>query len=403
MLAQKQLENLSGNKLPNPKRQRSDSAKFLFDIISGALIFLILLIVGIFLLETVFRLARIGEGESLEPSQTLGCIHMPGKMVTFRLEGYSHENLSSQRMRDVEHDIVKPAGVKRIAVLGDSTTEGLQVSMDETYARQLQNRLNANPIGYNKSDRFEVLNFGCASYSTGQERLLYQQQVRQFKPDTVVVLYNFGDSAENIFVPQSADHVTPRPYFHLEKGTEDSTSLYLVEDDSVLKMNTDVLQPNPIMDYIRRESRIFGVLSQQNLMLSINEPLYTKIKRVIGKIPFPGTVRHSTAIIHPAYDLPDAMQVTAKIFSELNSEVQKDGARLIVVTFPNMGADPTFEKEEAVLKETGRKQNFAVISLTKAFLQTANSPNLFLRYHFSKYGHGVVANVLSSFIEKQKP
>jgi hypothetical protein len=319
MQVQKQLEDKelksSSNKLPTQKMQGSDSARFLFDIISGALTFIVFLIVGIVLLETVFRIARIGEGESLEPSQTLGCVHMPGKMVTFRLEGYSHENLSSQRMRDVEHAIVKPAQVKRIAVLGDSTTEGLQVSMDETYTNQLQNRLNANAVGNKKSDRFEVLNFGCASYSTAQERLLYQQQVRQFKPDTVVVLYNFGDSAENIFVPQSADHVTPRPYFYLEKRVGSDTSLNLVEDDSVLKMNADVLQPNPIVDYIRRESRIFGVLSQQNLMLSINEPLYTKIKRVIGKIPFPGTVRHSTAIIHPAYDLPDAMQVTSAILT----------------------------------------------------------------------------------------
>jgi hypothetical protein len=68
-----------------------------------------------------------------------------------------------------------------------------------------------------------------------------------------------------------------------------------------------------------------------------------------------------------------------------------------------MGGDPAFEKEEAALRETGRKQNFAVISLTKAFLQTGNSSNLFLKYHFSKYGHAVVANVLSSFIEQQKP
>jgi len=403
MQAQKQLQKSSRNKVPAQKTQSASSGKFLFDLISGALIFLVWLIVGVVILEIAFRITSIGEGESLEPSRTLGCVHMPGKMVTFRLEGYSHENLSSQRMRDVEHAIAKPAGVKRIAVLGDSTTEGLQVAMDETYARQLQNRLNASAVQNSRPDRFEVLNFGCASYSTGQERLLYQEQVRQFKPDTVVVLYNFGDSAENIFVPQSADHVTPRPYFHLEKVTEDSTSLKLVEDDSVLKMNAAVLQPNPIMDYIRRESRVFGVLSQQNLILSINEPLYTKIKRIIGKISFPGSVRHSTAIIHPAYALPDAMQVTAKIFSELNSDVQKDGAQLIVVTFPNIGGDETFEKEEAALKETGRKQKFAVVSLTKAFLQTVDSSKLFLKYHFSKYGHAVVADVLSSSIEHQKP
>jgi hypothetical protein len=383
------------------KKPKPDFAKIAADIIFGAVTFLVIFFVGIVLLEIVFRFAGIGEGETLEPSQTLGCIHIPEKMVTWRLEGYSHEKLNSQRMRDVEHAIKKPDGVQRIAILGDSTTEGLQVSLDETYARQLQNQLNANAISTHKPARFEVLNFGCASYSTGQERLLYQQQVRQFKPDKVIVLYNFGDSAENIFVPQSADRVTPRPYFHLETRSANEASSDLVQDDSVLKMNEDVLRPNPIMDYIRRESRIFGVLSQQNLMLTINEPLYTKIKRAIGKIPFPGTKRHSTAIIHPTYALPDAMRVTSKIFSDLNAAIQKDGAQLVVVTFPNVAGDPQFAKEEAALQETGRQQNFAVVSLTRPFLKAADSANLFLKYHFSKYGHTVVANVLSDFIEHQ--
>src|ERR1700687_5059060 len=98
-------------------------------------------------------------------------------------------------MRDVEHTIAKPAGVYRIALLGDSATEGLQVPFDATYGREIERIYAAHGI------KAEVLNFGCSGYSTGQEVLQFEREVAQYKPDLSILLYNRGDSMENIRKP----------------------------------------------------------------------------------------------------------------------------------------------------------------------------------------------------------
>ena len=71
-------------------------------------------------------------------------------------------------MRDKERDLLKPTGVRRIAVLGDSITFGWGVPQEETYPALLEKRLNEqSPAGEKGS--FEVLNFGVGNYNTIDE------------------------------------------------------------------------------------------------------------------------------------------------------------------------------------------------------------------------------------------
>ncbi len=101
------------------------------------------LIVGIVLLEGYFRLAGVGEQEFVQPDLTMGCRHIPGKKVIWRMEGYSSDKLSSVGLRDSEHVIAKPVGTYRIALLGDSAVESMQVSMGKTFGKVLEKLLNA--------------------------------------------------------------------------------------------------------------------------------------------------------------------------------------------------------------------------------------------------------------------
>src|SRR4051812_33246218 len=96
------------------------------------------IVVCVFALEMTFTICGVGGQEFLQPDDRIGCRHIPGKQVTWRMEGFSNDRLSSTGLRDIEHAIVKRPGVTRIALLGDSSTEGMQVPLPETYARVLE-------------------------------------------------------------------------------------------------------------------------------------------------------------------------------------------------------------------------------------------------------------------------
>jgi hypothetical protein len=79
-------------------------------------------------------------------------------------EGRALITTNSQGFRDREHSISKPAGVFRIAILGDSFAEAAQVDLEETFWAILETKLvaeNCFPEAI-----IEVLNFGVSGYGT---------------------------------------------------------------------------------------------------------------------------------------------------------------------------------------------------------------------------------------------
>src|SRR5436305_593359 len=80
--------------------------------------------------------------------------------------------ISSQGLRDREHRIAKPAGTYRIAVLGDSYAEAMQVEMDHAFWALLPEKLKA--CGFAGGKSIETVNFGVSGYGTAHELLMLQ-------------------------------------------------------------------------------------------------------------------------------------------------------------------------------------------------------------------------------------
>jgi len=87
--------------------------------------------------------------------------------------------------RDLDRKVGKPQGVVRIALLGDSLVEALQVPLDRTAGRVLERKLNARPG--TRHPRYEVLNFGISNFSVGQYLLTWERYARPFAPDEVFI------------------------------------------------------------------------------------------------------------------------------------------------------------------------------------------------------------------------
>ena len=101
---------------------------------------------------------------------------------------------NSLGFRDREWTVEKPAGTRRIAVIGDSMIASIATDEDDTLARRLERLLADDPDG----GRWEVMNFGISGSSTAQELKLYEAVVRRYRPDVVVCAFCvWNDLADN--------------------------------------------------------------------------------------------------------------------------------------------------------------------------------------------------------------
>lgn len=107
--------------------------------------------------------------------------------------------------REREIDAMPALGVTRVAVLGDSVTEGLGVLSGERFTERLQRRLGTG---------FEVLNFGISGYSTRDAEKALARDVLPLAPALVVLQFCFNDVSENLAAERSvasAPAASPAP------------------------------------------------------------------------------------------------------------------------------------------------------------------------------------------------
>jgi hypothetical protein len=108
---------------------------------------------------------------------------------------------NSQGFKDYEYNYAqKPAGTFRALVLGDSFAVGLEVPLDKTLPKQLEQKLRAQFPEKN----IEVLSVATNGWSTEQELLFLEKKALAYQPDLVILAYFVGNdqidnAARNLF------------------------------------------------------------------------------------------------------------------------------------------------------------------------------------------------------------
>jgi hypothetical protein len=92
-------------------------------------------------------------------------------------------------MVGAECTLEKPAGTRRIALLGGSLSSGHMVHADQTYGTLLEKRLNEDHAA-GPGERFELLNFACVAYTLTQVLDVAVEDVPRFHPDVYLVDVN---------------------------------------------------------------------------------------------------------------------------------------------------------------------------------------------------------------------
>jgi hypothetical protein len=139
----------------------------------------------------------------LQFDPSLGWAKPPGSQATIQRNEYKTDlRINSHGLRGPERDYAKPAGVRRVLLLGDSFVEGYTVAESDTVAAVLERQLGPG---------WEVLNGGTHGWSTDQEYLFWQQEGVRYRPDDVVLFLYYNDLPGNV----SGDG---KPYFDLKDG-----------------------------------------------------------------------------------------------------------------------------------------------------------------------------------------
>lgn len=102
--------------------------------------------------------------------------------LTYRINEYG--------FRGPSYPKAKPAGTRRIVLLGDSFTFGEGVRFEDTLGERLERLLDAT-----RDAPVEVLNLGVSGARTGAEVSYLRQRGLAFGPDLVILVYVLNDAA----------------------------------------------------------------------------------------------------------------------------------------------------------------------------------------------------------------
>jgi hypothetical protein len=105
--------------------------------------------------------------------------------------------INSHGIRDKEYQIPKPHDVYRIIVLGDSVTFGTEYSVDQTYPKILEQKLNSQK---KNSKKYEVLNAGVCAYNALQKYILFKNKLFVYQPDMVIYQFLNDDYYKNYVI-----------------------------------------------------------------------------------------------------------------------------------------------------------------------------------------------------------
>jgi hypothetical protein len=384
---------------PAPSRLRRIGKKALAVVIGT--------LVSLLLAECGLRIAGVGRAVFHRPDATYGMVLIPGAKGWFVNEGRAYVTINAAGFRDVDHPKAKPPGTLRIAVLGDSFVEALQVPMKDAFWSVLGDQLaGCGALGGRK---VEVMSFGVSGYSTASELLLLRNRVWDWSPDVVLLSFLSGNDVSDNHPALGA---AASPFFKLVNGE-------LVLDGSRAHgLGTG----GRAMLWMIRHSRVLQLVNQVRVNL-----------KLCGKVGACGedldVAKGEAGLSNQLYlDPPDptwaeAWQVTEALIVKMKDEVTARGAQFFVVGLSNsiqVHPDPAVREAfrqrigaadlaypERRLQALAERAQLKLLALTPIFAEKVAADHRFLhgfartgmgRGHWNRDGHRLAAETIAPWM-----
>lgn len=287
------------------------------------LAFLISAVIGVAVLEGGLRLIP-----AFRPKPTLnqydsltGWSQIPGKRVVRRVAGQAIEfEINAQGLRDdAGLTVAKPAGIKRVLVLGDSFALGYTVPREHAFADVLERRWKA------EGRSIEVVNAGTEGWSTDQQVAWFLERGVAYAPD-VVLLFPYENDLYWNGQPKYYRFDKPRftPEGELEKRA-------LADPGS-----TGAVANSAIMGFLKV---VLG-----SVLGGPSERTHSKATGPDGRVAWVPK-EFTPLLVDPPADVADCVQRTEGALRALQARCKELDARLAVVPIPSKSAIDAEERE----------------------------------------------------------
>jgi hypothetical protein len=329
-----------------------------------------------------------------------------------RFEGTAFVRINARGFRDRERDVRKPEGTVRIAVLGDSFAEAVQVPVDQTFWSVVERKLDAWNCA--RGRRVEIINFGVSGYSTAQQLLILQHDAWAYAPDIVMLAFFQGnDLSENV---RELDKDSLRPYFELRNGQ-------LTLDDGFRRSAAYRMR----VSWYGRLG--FGGLTYSRLLQALDWATDMVKQFVQARRPVETTELFEPGVDNRIYETPrqpvwrQAWEITEGLLDEIHRQAIDRGVRLLVVTLTTgaqVHPDPGFRNRYARalgqrdlfypdrrIAAAGEREGYAVLNLAPLLQRYATRYGVFLHGfddhylgigHWNKEGHRLAGEIIAEHL-----
>lgn len=340
-----------------------------------------------------------------EPHDALGWSLRPGASGTFTTEGRAEVRVNSAGFRDREHPLEKPPATYRIAVLGDSYSEAMQVPLEEAYWAQLPARLAG--CGFQPGREVAVLNFGVAGFGTAQQLVMLETVAQRYRPDLVLLQFTNGNDVRNNSF--ALEEEKQRPFFTVDARGR------LRADNSFVATEAHLRRSSLPWEIFRGASDYSRVV--QLLRAVRQAPLMSRASAADA----PEAGLETAVLVEPKNALwQEAWRTTEALIARTRDGASRQGAAFLLVTVPYaVQVHPDRRVREAMQAKLGvpdlfypdrriaafaAKQGIAVLTLAPEMLELAEAKGVALHGfanaqpgfgHWNELGHAAAASLIA--------
>lgn len=325
--------------------------------------------------QVITEWVRLPEEIWTEYDPDLGWFHQKNRSAALRHGSLPDVQITTNNngfrsLKDYSKE--KPAGVRRILLLGDSFVFGWGVRDHETLGAQLES----------KSENLEAINLGVCAYGIDQMLLSFRKFGKQFHPDYVFI----GVYQEDFWraTRTFTDGGYAKPYF-------------LLSQSGHLKLQ-NVPAPKPFQFQLRTH-QFPGVINRNPIeRLLFKSALYRFLKKSVLRLG------RDLNLLDPSLD--EEWLLGRAILSQLIAEIRLANAEPVILIIPPeawlKNTKPT--SLEKSLSRFAEREGVDLINLTPLFVQVASKTKITDYYikddwHWTAQGHQFVAEILSQYLK----